>query len=84
MAVLGGNMLAVITELDAGPSLTNLSTSFTLVRLLARVHTLVDCESGALDELFSAVGEIADVRPDAAVDAFYGPLVHTQRGYLAV
>jgi hypothetical protein len=38
--------------------------------LLARVDTLMDCQRRALDELLAAVGVLAHMGTDAAVDAF--------------
>ena len=46
-----------------------LSALFAHVRLLSGVNTSVDCKGGALDELLAASFEIADVWPDAAVNA---------------
>ena len=40
------------------------------MRLLASVDTLVDRQGGTLDELLAAVGVVADMRADAAVDTF--------------
>jgi len=47
-----------------------LSAAFTLVRLLARVNSLMDRQSRPLDKLLAAVGKVADVRPISRVDAF--------------
>jgi hypothetical protein len=47
-----------------------LAASLALMRLLARVHTLVNCESRSLNKLFPTTREIADVWPDTTVDAF--------------
>ena len=47
-----------------------LSTTLTHVRLLASVDTLVDRQGGTLDELLAAVGVVANMRADAAVDTF--------------
>lgn len=47
---------------------TNLAATLTHVRLLASVHTLVNGQSRSLDELLTAVGVVADVRADTAVD----------------
>jgi hypothetical protein len=41
------------------------------VRLFASVDALVHSEGGALDELLTAVGVIAHVRTDAAVNTFW-------------
>jgi hypothetical protein len=49
---------------------TYLSTSLAHVRLLAGVDTLVHSQSRALDELLAAVGVVAHVRADTAVDTF--------------
>ena len=47
-----------------------LSTSLAHVRLLTSVDTLVNREGGALNELLAAVGVVAHVRADTAVDTF--------------
>lgn len=47
-----------------------LSTSLAHVRLLSRVDALVDCQSGTLNELLAAIGEVAYVRTDATVNTF--------------
>jgi hypothetical protein len=49
---------------------TYLSTSLAHVGLLASVDTLMDGQGRALDELLPAVGVIAHVRTDPAVDTF--------------
>lgn len=49
---------------------TYLSAALTHVRLLAGVNTLVHSQSRPLDELLAAVGILAHVRTDAAMDAF--------------
>ena len=49
---------------------TYLSTTLTHVRLLAGVDALMDGQRGSLDELLAAVGVVANVRADAAVDTF--------------
>jgi hypothetical protein len=49
-----------------------LAAAFAHVRLLASVDALVDCQGRTLDELLAAVGVIAHVRADSAVDAFCG------------
>lgn len=48
-----------------------LATALAHVRFLTGVDPLVDCQSGPLDELLAAVREVADVRPDATVDALW-------------
>jgi hypothetical protein len=50
--------------------LTYLSTTLAHMRLLTRVDALVHCQGGALDELLAAVGVIAHVRTNAAVNTF--------------
>ncbi len=40
------------------------------MRLLAGMHTLVHCQGRALDELLAAVGPVADMGTDTAVDTF--------------
>lgn len=42
-----------------------------MVRLLSRVDALMHSQGGPLDEHLAAVGEFADVRPDARVDPLY-------------
>jgi hypothetical protein len=49
-----------------------LATSLTHVWFLAGVDTLVDGQSRALNELLAAVGVVAHVRTDPAVDTFWG------------
>ena len=49
---------------------TYLPASLTLVRLFACVHTLMDSESRALDELFSAALKVTHMRTNAAMDSF--------------
>lgn len=51
------------------PRQTYLPASLTLVRLFTCVHTLVDSESRALDELFSAVLKVTHMRTDATMDS---------------
>jgi hypothetical protein len=60
---------AAMTRQRAGIT-EGLSTSLTHMRLLASVDTLVDRQGGTLDELLAAVGVIANMRADAAVDTF--------------
>jgi hypothetical protein len=48
-----------------------LSATLAHVRLFASVDALVHSEGGALDELLTAVGVIAHVRTDAAVNTFW-------------
>lgn len=48
-----------------------LATALALVRLLAGVDTTVDGQSRALDELLAAAREVADMRTDASVNAFW-------------
>ena len=45
-----------------------LSAALTHVRLLASVNTLMNSESRTLNELLSAVGILAHVRPDSTMD----------------
>ena len=49
-----------------------LSTSLAHVRLFAGVDALVHSQGRALNELLAAVGVIAHVRTDTAVNAFCG------------
>lgn len=49
--------------------MTNLGAGLAVMRLFARVHSLMHSESGSLDELLSTVGPITHVRSDAAVNA---------------
>ena len=49
---------------------SHLSTPLAHVRLLSRVHALMDRQCRALDELLAAVGVVADVRTDAGMDSF--------------
>lgn len=46
-----------------------LSATFTHVRLLSSVHSLVNGKGGTLDELFAAVWIVADMWPHSSVDA---------------
>lgn len=48
-----------------------LAATFAHVRLLAGVHTLMDGQGRPLDKLLAAVGVLADVRTNAAVDALW-------------
>lgn len=57
----------VQTRIVGGPYL---SATFAHVRLFAGVDALVHGEGGALDELLTAVGVIAHVRTNAAVNTF--------------
>ena len=49
---------------------THFSTSLAHVRLLAGVDALVHSQGGTLDELLAAVGVVAHVRTNAAVNTF--------------
>jgi hypothetical protein len=60
---------------------TYLAAALTHVGLLAGVDTLVDRQRGALDELLAAVGVVAHMRADAAVDTFY---ITSQCGFFDV
>lgn len=48
---------------------THLPTALTHVRLLARVNTRMDSQSGTLNELLATPWMLADVRPYTAVDS---------------
>lgn len=48
-----------------------LSTSLTHVRLLASMHSCVHRKSRSLDELFTAIRVVADMRPYPAVNPLY-------------
>lgn len=52
-----------------GCQIAYLSTSFTHVRLLSSVYSLVNGKSGTLDELLAAVWIVADMWPHSGVDA---------------
>lgn len=52
-----------------GYQIAYLSASFTHVRLLSSVYSLVNGKSGTLDELFAAVWIVADMWPHSGVDA---------------
>lgn len=52
-----------------------LAAALTHVRLLASVDTLVDRQSRPLYKLFPAIGILAHVGADAAMDAFWEVLV---------
>lgn len=41
------------------------------MRLLASVNTLMNGQGRTLDELFAAIGVVADVRSDSSVNTFY-------------
>lgn len=63
----GGN---IRTTVDKALVLAYLPASLAHVRLLSRVDTLVHSKGGSLDELLTTSGVVADMRPNAAVDAF--------------
>lgn len=48
---------------------TYLCASLAVVRLLSSVHSLVHCQGRPLDELLAAVGPVANMGTDTAVDA---------------
>jgi len=50
---------------------TNLATTFAHMRLFTSMNTLMDGQSGSLNELFPTVWKVANVRPNATVDSFY-------------
>jgi hypothetical protein len=62
--------MLVVEAKQSKTEFSYLSTSLAHVRLLASVDTLVDGQGGALDELLAAVGVVAHVRADTAVDTF--------------
>lgn len=70
-------MLAHRREFLIGES-AYLATTLTHVRLLSGVDSLMDSKSRSLNELLSAVGEIANVRADSAVDTFWKSKVSDQ------
>lgn len=64
-AILGASMVH-------GNWVAYLAASLTHMGFLTRVDTLMDCQGRALDELLAAVGVVAHVRTDPAVDTFWG------------
>jgi hypothetical protein len=64
---LGSGLGRAVKQVMPG---TYLSAALTHVRLLAGVNTLVNRQSRPLNKLFAAVGILAHVRTDAAMDAF--------------
>jgi len=63
---LGAGLGLGIKQVMSG---TYLSAALTHVRLLAGVDTLVNSQSRPLDELLAAVGILAHVRTDTAMNA---------------
>ena len=49
-----------------------LATTFAHVRFFARMNALMYSQSRTLNKLFAAVGEVADMRPNATVYSFCG------------
>lgn len=63
-----GCMLAIETR-NFNTNGTNLCASLAVVRLLSSVHALMHCQGRPLDKLLAAVGPVANMRSDTAVDA---------------